>query len=145
MFRKITELMAFKGKNEALVISKRLRACLPIFALALACLVGPRTAFAATKYDGDWSVVIVTHTGACEPTFRYGVQIADGMVINDGGGTATVQGRVTQRGAVRVIVQSGGQWADGSGRLTKYRGGGVWRGRGTSGTCGGTWVAERHG
>jgi hypothetical protein len=40
-------------------------------------------------------------------------------------------------------VQSGSQSASGYGHLTKSRGGGVWRGEGTSGTCSGNWMAER--
>jgi hypothetical protein len=125
-------------------IQQLFRASAPIFVLAFACIAVPVTAFAGTVYGGNWSVVIVTRGGACEPTFRYGVQIADGTVI-DGGGMATVQGRVTRTGAVRVVVRSGNQWADGSGRLSGNRGGGAWWGQGTSGTCRGTWVAERRG
>ena len=123
-------------------INQLFRASVPIFVLSFVCIAAPVTAFAGTVYDGNWSVVIVTRSGVCEPTFRYGVQIADGTVI-DGGGMATVQGRVTSRGAVRVVVQSGNQWADGSGRLSSNRGGGIWKGQGTSGNCYGTWMAER--
>src|SRR5271155_3627404 len=75
-------------------IHQLFRASVPIFVLASACIAVPVTAFAHSVYDGAWSVLIVTRSGACEPTFRYGVQIADGTVI-DGGGMATVQGRVT--------------------------------------------------
>jgi hypothetical protein len=135
----------FKVKNESLMISRRFRAFVPTLVLALtsvAAIAGP--AFAGSVYDGDWSVVLATHSGACGPTYRYGVQIANGMVIYDGGGV-TMQGRVTSKGAVRVIVRSGGQWAEGSGRLVKIRGGGIWRGQGMSGNCAGTWVAERRG
>jgi hypothetical protein len=138
-----SKLIACKASSDARRINQRRRACVPTLALALACVAVSGAAFARTVYDGDWSVLIVTRGGACEPTFRYGVQIADGMVIADGGGMATVQGRVTPKGAVRVIVRAGSQWADGSGRLTKNRGGGVWKGQGTRGTCAGTWVAER--
>jgi hypothetical protein len=99
-------------------------------------------AVAHTPYDGDWSVVIVAHGGACDSSYRFGVQVADGLVINDGG-LATVQGRVTPTGLVRVSVRAGSQWANGSGRLTGKRGGGVWRGQGANGNCGGTWIAER--
>ncbi len=127
------------------MISLPFRACVPTFILALACVAFAGTAFARTAYDGDWSVLIITHSGACEPTYRYGVQIADGMVINNGGSAVTMQGQVTARGAVRVIVRSGAQQADGSGRLTKNRGGGVWKGQGMSGACAGAWVAERRG
>lgn len=100
------------------------------------------TAFARTIYDGPWSVLIITKSGACDPTYRYGVEITDGNVIYQGG-MVTLQGRVTPKGAVRVIVQAGSQSADGSGRLTRNRGGGVWTGQGMSGLCTGVWQAER--
>jgi hypothetical protein len=125
-------------------INQLFRASVPIFVLSFVCIAAPVTAFAGTVYDGNWSVVIVTRSGVCEPTFRYGVQIDDGTVI-DGGGMATVQGRVTRTGAVKVIVRSGNQWANGSGRLSRNSGGGMWRGEGASGICRGTWVAERRG
>lgn len=102
------------------------------------------TVFARTIYDGAWSVLIITQSGSCDATYRYGVQINDGVVIYDGTGPITLQGRVTPKGAVRVILQAGSQWADGSGRLTRNRGGGVWRGQGTNSTCAGIWQAERH-
>jgi hypothetical protein len=100
-------------------------------------------AFARSIYDGNWSVLIVTRSGSCDPSYRYGVQISDGMVIYDGGGPITMQGRVTPKGAVRVIVQAGSQWADGSGKLTHNQGGGVWKGQGASSACAGVWQAER--
>ena len=87
-------------------------------------------------YDRDeqWTV--------CRASYRSGVQIANGAVIS-GGGLVDLQGQVTPKGAVRVTVQSGSQWAKGYGHLTKTRGGGQWRGQGTSGSCSGTWIAER--
>jgi hypothetical protein len=136
--------MASKLKHVARMISQRIRACVPTFVLVLACVTVTGTAFARTVYDGDWSVLIATNSGPCGPSYRYGVRIADGMVIYDGG-MVSLQGRVTPKGSVRVNVQSGGQSANGYGRLTKNRGGGVWKGQGASGTCRGTWVAERRG
>jgi hypothetical protein len=123
-------------------INQMLRASAPILVMAFGLIAVPATAFAHTVYDGDWSVLILTRGGACEPSVRYGVQIADGIVIH-GGGIATVQGRITRSGAVSVIVRSGDQWATGFGRLGRNRGGGAWRGQGTGGACHGTWVAER--
>ena len=49
--------------------------CLRISMLAIACGAVAVPASAATKYDGDWSVVITTSNGACQPSVRYGVQI----------------------------------------------------------------------
>jgi hypothetical protein len=134
-----------RPKYRAFRIRRRLRACALTIVLALTgvTVTGVTgTAFARTVYDGDWSVQLATNSGACGASYRYGVRISDGMVIYDGG-MVSLQGRVTQKGSVRVNVQSGGQSANGYGRLTKNRGGGIWRGQGASGTCGGTWVAER--
>jgi hypothetical protein len=101
------------------------------------------TASARTIYDGAWSVLIVTQSGTCDPSYRYGVQIADGTVVYDGIGPITMQGKVSPKGAVRVIVTAGSQWADGSGRLTRNKGGGIWKGQGMSSACAGVWQAER--
>ena len=101
------------------------------------------TAFARTIYDGAWSVLIITQSGSCDPTYRYGVLINDGVVVYDGTAPITLQGRVTPKGVVRVILQAGSQWADGSGRLTRNRGAGVWKGQGTTTLCAGVWQAER--
>ncbi len=123
--------------------SQKFRARIVIFVLALACVVDATPVHAGADFDGGWSIFIVTRDGPCDPTLRYAVRVADGTVINDGASIATVQGQVTPRGTVRVLVRSGSQWANGSGHLGRSRGGGVWRGQGTSGTCAGTWVAER--
>lgn len=123
--------------------TKRLRNYLGAPALAVGCMMIAAPAIARTPYDGDWSVMITTRGGACEPSVRYGVQIINGMVVNAANGQAQVQGRVSPNGAVRVTVQAGGQWASGSGRLDSASGGGVWRGQGSAGLCQGTWVAER--
>jgi hypothetical protein len=122
-------------------INQMLRATAPMLVLAVAWIAVPAAAFARTVYDGEWSVLILTRGSACETSLRHGVQIADGMV-NNGGGVASVQGRVTRNGAVSVAVWSGDQWANGSGRLGRNRGGGSRRGQGTSGAGHGTWVAE---
>lgn len=111
-----------------------------VLALAGGAVAG--TASARSAYDGDWSVVITTSGGACEPSVRYGVQIENGKVVA-GNGQATVQGRVSPTGAVRVTVQAGDQWAEGSGRLGREQGGGIWNGQGSAGMCQGRWVAQR--
>ena len=119
------------------------RARIVVFVMALASVADAMPAHARTDFDGAWSILIVTREGPCEASLRYGVKVAGGTVINDGSAIASVQGRVSPRGAVRVLVRSGSQWANGSGYLSKSHGNGVWRGQGTSGTCVGTWVAGR--
>jgi hypothetical protein len=119
------------------------RTWLAILVLILACAAVAGPAFGRAEFDGDWSVLIVTRGGACDPAYRYGVRITHGTIINDGSSAAAVEGRVTPIGAVKVTVRSGNQWAEGSGRLISNRGGGVWTGQSASGTCSGTWEAER--
>ena len=98
---------------------------------------------ARSNFDGDWSVVIETRSGACMPTLRYPVAITNGIVTNGDETAATVQGQVAPSGAVKVTVQAGGSWANGFGRLSASGGSGVWQGQGMSGLCDGTWQAER--
>lgn len=102
-------------------------------------------AAAATAFDGGWSVVIMTQRGACDRAYRYGVRISNGYVSNDGSAPVNLQGRVAPNGNIRVNVSSGGQAAEGEGRLTKYAGNGTWSGQGASGSCSGVWQAERRG
>jgi hypothetical protein len=106
----------------------------------------PRTAAVPlTAFDGAWSVVINTHSGPCDPQYRFGVQIVDGNIIHDGGGVANVQGEVAPNGSVWVHVSAGAQAASGQGRLTRDSGTGSWSGQGSAGTCVGSWQAVRRG
>jgi hypothetical protein len=98
-----------------------------------------------TVFDGAWSVVINTHSGPCDPQYRFGVQIVDGNIVHDGGGVANVQGEVASNGSVWVHVSAGGQAASGQGRLARDSGTGTWSGQGSAGTCGGSWQAVRRG
>lgn len=100
-------------------------------------------AVAATAFDGNWSVLIVTDRGQCDKAYRYGLAIRDGQVLYEGDASVNVNGRVNRNGAVRVRVSAGSQSADGTGRLSSDQGTGSWRGTGSSGTCSGTWSAER--
>jgi Ni/Co efflux regulator RcnB len=100
-----------------------------------------RTVVTPAAFDGSWSVAINTQSGACEPHYRFGVQIINGNVVYEG----RPAGRVSPNGAVRVNVSSGGQQAAGQGRLSRTHGSGVWRGYGSAGTCAGTWQAGRGG
>ena len=140
--------MAIEAKHEALMTIHPFSASLRIKVLAtvlstLLAASSASTAFARSIYDGDWSVLIITQSGSCDASYRYGVTISDGNVTYQGGAPITLQGRVTPKGAVRVIVQSGNQWADGSGRLKGNQGGGVWKGQGMSSACAGVWRADR--
>jgi len=103
-----------------------------------------RTVVARSAFDGNWSVVINTEIGGCDPQYRFGVQIINGNVVYEGG-PANLQGRVAPNGAVWVSVSTGGQQADGQGRLSRNVGAGTWRGQGPGGGCAGSWQAARRG
>ena len=90
-------------------------------------------------------MVISTQSGACDPEYRFGVEIANGNVVYSGGGAANVQGSVAANGGIWVSVAAGGQRADGQGRLSRNAGTGNWRGQGAAGACAGVWQAARRG
>jgi hypothetical protein len=96
-------------------------------------------AAAPAAFDGSWSVAINTQSGACDPSYRFRVEIIDGNVVHEGHSA----GRVSSNGGVWVNVSQGGQQAAGQGRLARNHGTGVWRGYGSAGTCAGTWQADR--
>ena len=91
-------------------------------------------------FDGPWSIVIQTERGACD-SYRVGVDIVHGAVTYDG----NAYGRVSATGAVRVAGSMGDQKADGTGRLSRLAGQGVWRAASKLGPCSGRWTAERRG
>jgi hypothetical protein len=115
-----------------------------ILATALAIpAISVATPAAAGPFDGSWSVVVSTHRGNCDPSFRTSVYISNGVV--SGTGAANVAGRVSNSGAVSVSVSSSAGRAHGSGRLRGNNGGGSWSGSGQQGTCSGSWSASRGG
>ena len=128
------------------MISPSLRAFALGTAFAAGIVSASSTAHAQAQFNGSWSVVIYTRSGPCDSNYRYGVSIYNGVI--SGGGGASMSGRVTRSGQVSVSVSSGGQSAYGSGRLVvdrrgNGRGSGSWRGRGSQGTCSGSWAASR--
>src|ERR1700744_953570 len=94
------------------------------------------------QFDGNWSVSIITDSGACDRGYRYPLRIAGGRIYYDNPNIA-VNGIVNPRGLVAVTVGAGGQSASGTGRLSRDYGEGTWSGRWASGQCSGHWEAER--
>jgi hypothetical protein len=125
---------------EVPMIDSSIRTVTLVAAFAACTLPFASTAHAG-PFDGSWSVLVITRSGPCDRSYRYGVTIYNGVVF--GGGAASVSGRVSQIGHVSVSVSSGQGNAYGSGRLSRNSGGGSWRGRGPSGTCSGSWSAQR--
>jgi len=118
-----------------------IRAC--VLAMVCGAFVAS-AALARSPYDGGWSVVFYTRSGACDATYRTGVIVQNGLIYPETGGI-NFNGRVSSNGAVRASVSAGGQYASGSGRLGRYSGAGVWQGKGSGGSCSGNWSATRRG
>jgi hypothetical protein len=102
-------------------------------------IIPSTTSFAVPRYDGLWSVSIVTEKGDCDRGYRYPVRILNGTLANGGETMFTITGKVAGTGAVTVTVSAAGRSATGSGRLAGNIGTGSWSG----GSCSGSWSAER--
>jgi hypothetical protein len=109
-------------------------------ALAAASIGLAATASSAMpRYDGLWSISIVTTKGDCIASYRYPMRIANGLLANGGDIAINVSGKVSADGAVTVVVSHGETRASGSGRLAANAGNGSWK----TGSCAGSWTAER--
>jgi hypothetical protein len=102
---------------------------------------GIKTTEALPRYDGLWSVSIVTEKGDCDRGYRYPIRITNGTLANGGAAGFNIAGNVTPTGYIKVMVSRGNASASGVGRLAGDEGIGSW----TGGSCSGTWTAERRG
>jgi len=122
-----------------IVLRNPLRSCAVGLIAATALTATP--GFATPRYDGVWSVSIVTKKGDCIASYRYPMRIANGILANGGAIAIDVSGKVAANGAVTVRLSHGDTRATASGRLAGNAGGGSWSGA----SCSGSWTAERRG
>ena len=90
-----------------LKISTRL--FLAAFALVAAYAPAPAVAAAGTNFDGSWSVLIMTSSGPCDRSYRFGLSIRNGDILYNGSASVNVNGRVSGNGSLRVRVSAGAQ------------------------------------
>jgi len=107
--------------------------------IAVSASLAATPGFAVPRYDGLWSVSIVTTKGDCIASYRYPMLIDHGVLANGGALPIDVSGRVAPSGAVRVTLRHGDTRAAASGRLSGSVGRGYWSGA----SCSGSWTAER--
>lgn len=95
------------------------------------------------SYNGIWRVAMVTEKGMCDPSYQYGIAIADGTIrdLASAGGSVSLSGQVDGAGKVQVVVAKGMARAGATGKLRGNRGFGTWR-LPTLG-CAGRWSAAR--
>jgi hypothetical protein len=105
----------------------------------IAVTLATTPSFAMPRYDGVWTVSIVTTKGDCVAAYRYRMRIANGVLANGGDPAINVNGKVAASGAIIVTVSRGDSRAAGSGRLSGIGGSGSWSGP----SCSGSWTAER--
>jgi hypothetical protein len=113
--------------------------------IVASAIIASTASFALPRYDGLWSVSIVTEKGDCDRGYRYPVRISNGTLANAGDTMITITGKVAGTGAITVTVTAGGKSATGSGRLAGNIGMGSWAGSWTGGSCSGSWTAQRRG
>jgi hypothetical protein len=107
------------------------------------CLVAlTAVAQARSAYDGSWDLLFVTQRGACDPTYNFSVNIANGVVTHPN--LVRFRGYVARSGAVRASVAVQDKYAAGSGRLASNFGRGKWSGYSGSARCSGYWTAQRN-
>src|ERR1700741_3035716 len=107
-------------------------------AMMASAIIASTASFALPRYDGLWSVSIVTEKGDCDRGYRYPIRISNGLLANAGDSVFTITGKVGGTGAITVTVSGGGRSASGSGRLAGNIGTGSWMG----GSCSGSWAAQ---
>jgi hypothetical protein len=131
-------------RNVLNVIFAATTATLLVASSAVNSDAAPRARVAPSRFDGIWSVSIVTYYGDCDRGYRYPLRIWYGRVMKaDDDPNYQVAGAVAPSGAIGVTVSGGGQTASGTGRLRGNFGAGVWQT--SNGRCSGRWSAERRG
>jgi hypothetical protein len=113
------------------------------FGLALAI---PAYAATGSKFDGRWSIEVITEQGTCDKAYRYGVMIENGQTRYAGREDITVAGKVATDGRVAGSIAYKDNRADVSGALeASGLGSGSWKFEGANSSCKGRWNAERRG
>ena len=92
------------------------------------------------RYDGTWSVQLVTNSGMCDSSTSSTVTVQNGS-IRAGGAGVSVSGQVGANGSVSLALAKGPASGTASGRLSSASGSGTWN-VSTLG-CSGRWTAQR--
>src|SRR5260370_34263659 len=95
-----------RRKTRVPMISHSIRA-VTLATLFVVTMFAAGTSALAASFDGPWSVTVVTRSGPCDPSYRYGVTISRGVVSYAGGGPSTRTGGVWPSGSVTVRVSTG--------------------------------------
>ena len=114
-------------------------------AAALSALSVPASAAPANadRYDGRWSVEVITDEGTCDRAYRWSIGIKGGRVADIADGVATANGTIDKSGRVALRFERGADVLTAKGSLDAENGAGLWTA--PSRSCAGRWRAERRG
>ena len=96
------------------------------------------------RFNGIWSVQMVTDSGLCDRTYGYTLAIAGGdvrYIPAPGDAPTNVTGQVSPDGSVELDFRRSIAKADATGQLKTNRGSGSWKLNMLG--CSGRWVAQR--
>ena len=111
-------------------------------ALAAALLpAGTVPAWAATEFDGTWTVRLEAQQGPCGQSRAVTVDVADGRVTYAGTENVTATGTVPQSGKVQLRFVHGADVLEAKGSVSGNLGWGSWTS--PSGRCSGSWSARK--
>jgi hypothetical protein len=110
-------------------------------ALGLGALLSGSASADPAKFDGTWSVSLVSSGGLCGGGTSSTLMVQNGSV-RAGGSGVSVSGQVGPSGSVSLALQKSGVQGAASGRLSGSSGSGSWSV--SSLGCSGRWTAQRH-
>ena len=100
----------------------------------------PVEAATTTKYDGSWSVEVVTRQGVCN-TYKWRVEVGGGRITSVEDNMASALGGIDPHGRVAVTLTRGPAALSVHGALSEQSGAGNWVSQSLA--CSGDWRAER--
>lgn len=83
-----------------------------------AVVLSPQAQAQANRFDGNWSVEVVTEQGACDRAYRYPVIVQNGRARYGGPESFNVNGQVRPNGAVSASISRGQDRANVTGQLS---------------------------
>jgi hypothetical protein len=107
----------------------------------------PNHAFGQSKYDGIWSILVVTQQGKCDKAYKYVVRMDNGEVKNQG--KFEITGSISANGRINgTIIRRNSKNPNAptrvvfAGVVAANSGSGTWTGT-SNGGCSGYWDANR--
>jgi hypothetical protein len=127
-------------------MTNRTRLVKPRRTIALAIALGltalpAQTSFAATPFDGTWSVQITAESGQCPAGYTVPIRVSNGRVSYSGPFNARANGKIGSNGALQVSFAHSSDVVNARGSVKGRVGRGSWKS--PTKNCGGTWVARK--